>query len=185
MKSVILGLALSAATVLAAPAALAQNVSISVGQPGFYGALNIGDFAGRPVVYGPRPVIIERGPGYLAEPVYLRVPGPERMHWARYCRRYGACGRPVFFVQDSWYTNTYVPRYREHFGPRYGGPHYGGYHGGPRYDGYRGGPGRHEGWDRGRHEGWEHGRGPGEGRGHGDGRGDGRGEGHGEGHGHR
>jgi hypothetical protein len=84
-------------------------------------------------------------------------------------------------VRDEWYTNTYVPRYREHYG------HRGGYYGGPRevrvverveyrdYDRGHGG-GR---WE-------ERGRGHGEGRGegHGRGHGEGRGEGHGHGRGH-
>jgi hypothetical protein len=52
MKSFVLGLALCAA----AFPALAQNVSVSVGQPGFYGRVDIGDFAPRPVLYAPQPV---------------------------------------------------------------------------------------------------------------------------------
>lgn len=186
MKPLILGLALGAAAIAAAPAAMAQNVSISVGQPGFYGALNIGDFAGPPVLYAPQPVIIERRPNYIVEPIYLRVPPPHRLHWARYCGRYGACGRPVLFVQDRWYTNTYVPRYREYYGPRYGGPVRVIERGPYGHPGWHGGPGRHEGWDhgprggwdRGQHGGWEHGGGHGGGPGRGE-------DHHGEGHGHR
>jgi hypothetical protein len=95
------------------------------------------------------------------------------MHWARWCGHYSACGRPVLFVRDEWYTNTYVPRYREHFG-------------GYRNE-YRGGPRevrvveRVEYRDRGDHdrrEDWDHG------RGHGEGHGNGHGNGHGHGHGH-
>jgi hypothetical protein len=174
MKSLFFGIALCAAAL----PALAQNVSISVGQPGFYGRVNIGDFAGPPVLYGPRPVIIDRGVRYGGAPIYLRVPRGERLHWGRYCGRYGACGLPVLFVQDDWYVNSYVPRYREHYGH---------YDRGYRGD-YRGGRGPRDGWD--------HGRGPGGGREHfnGPGRGDGgrggdhgdRGGDHGGGdHGHR
>lgn len=165
MKSLIFGAALCAA---ALPALAQTNVSISVGQPGFYGRVDIGDFVPRPVVYAPQPVIITPAPQYIAEPIYLRVPPGHRMHWARYCGRYGACGRPVLFVRDEWYTNTYVPRYREHFGG-----YRGEYRGGPREVRvverveYRDGPGR----GHGRHEGWEHGRGHGEGHGHGHGHG--------------
>jgi hypothetical protein len=169
MKKLIIGMALCAA---ALPALAQTNVSISVGQPGFYGRINVGDFAPRPVLYAPQPVIIERAPHFVAEPLYLRVPPGHRMHWARYCGRYAACGRPVLFVRDDWYTGAYVPAYRRHYGPvvEYGGP-------------------RPEWRDHGRHEGWERGRGDfrghewhGEGRGHGEGHGEGRG--HGEGHGH-
>ena len=170
MKSLILGAALCAA---AFPALAQTNVSISVGQPGFYGRIDIGDFAPRPVLYAPQPVIIAPAPQYIAEPIYLRVPPGHRKHWARFCGRYGACGRPVLFVRDEWYTNTYVPRYREHFG---------GYR-----EEYRRAPRDvrvverveyRDRDDRGHGEGWEHG------RGHGEGHGGGHGNGHGHGRGH-
>jgi hypothetical protein len=173
MKSFIFGMALCAA---AYPALAQTNVSINVGQPGFYGQVMLGDFAPRPVLYAPQPVIIAPRPHYAAAPIYLRVPPGHRRDWRRFCGRYDACGRPVLFVRDDWYTNTYVPRYRDYYhGPRhgfYGGP-------GPRHDvrvverveyrghgggyggGYGGGPGRGH-WDD---------RGPG--RGHGDDRGHG------------
>jgi hypothetical protein len=173
MKSFIFGVALCAA---AFPALAQTNVSISVGQPGFYGRVDIGDFAPQPVLYAPQPVIVRQTQYYAAEPVYLRVPPGHRKHWSKFCGRYDACGRPVLFVRDDWYTNTYVPRYRDH------------YHGGRRPEvrvvervEYRD---HDRGYDRG-HDGgrWEeHGRGHGEG--HGGGRGEGHGEGHGGGHGH-
>jgi hypothetical protein len=34
-------------------------------------------------------------------------------NWRKHCRKYNACGRPVYFVQDNWYNDVYVPRYRE------------------------------------------------------------------------
>ncbi|MGB9109958.1 MAG: hypothetical protein WCC39_14845 [Telluria sp.] len=186
MKSLIFGAALCAA---AFPALAQTNVSISVGQPGFYGRVDLGDFAPRPVLYAAQPVIVRQSPYYAAEPIYLRVPYEHRRYWSRYCGRYDACGRPVLFVRDDWYTNTYVPRYREHF------------HGGRRpevrvverveyrdHDRGRGG-GRWEDHGRGHGGGerWEqHGRGHGEehGRGHGEGHGEGHGNGHGNGRGH-
>lgn len=174
MKPLLVGALLCAA---ALPALAQTNVSISVGQPGFYGRIDLGDFAPRPVLYAPQPVIITPAPAYVAEPVYLRVPPGHRKHWARFCGRYGACGRPVLFVRDEWYTNTYVPRYREYYGHRggYGGPREVRvverveYRDGPRH-GHRGDWDR-GGWDNGRHEGWEHGRGHGGGHGHGHGHG--------------
>ena len=183
MKSIIFGAVLCAA---AFPALAQTNVSISVGQPGFYGRVDIGDFAPRPVLYAPQPVIIRQEPYYVAEPLYQRVPPGHRKHWAKFCGRYDACGRRVLFVRDDWYTNTYVPRYREH------------YHGG----GYRRPEvrvverveyrDRDRGHDRGRDHGgrdhgdrWEEngrGRDEGHGRGHGEGHGNGHGNGHGRGH---
>ena len=171
MKSLIFGMALCAAAL----PALAQNVSISVGQPGFYGRIDLGDYAPRPVLYAPQPVIVERGPDYAVEPIYLRVPPGHRMHWARFCGRYNACGRPVLFVRDEWYNGAYVPAYREHFG-------HGGYRAYDHREGWE--HGRAEYRDHGRHEGWEHGRGEGPGEGRHEGHGEGRHEGHGEGHEH-
>lgn len=115
MKTLIFGAALLAASL---PGLAQTNVSISVGEPGFYGRIDLGD-APRPAVVYDRPVIIERGPSYEAAPLYLRVPPGHRAHWARFCGRYDACGRPVFFVTDDWYTRTYVPHYREHFRPEH------------------------------------------------------------------
>src|SRR5690606_12973233 len=66
-----------------------------------------------PVVYTQQPVIVREVRHVRAEPIYLRVPPGHRRNWSRYCGRYEACGRPVMFVRDDWYTNTYVPHYRE------------------------------------------------------------------------
>jgi hypothetical protein len=180
MKSLIFGVALCAAVF---PALAQTNVSISVGQPGFYGRVDIGDFAPQPVLYAPQPVIVRQVPQYYrAEPVYLRVPPGHRKHWSKFCGRYDACGRPVLFVRDEWYTNTYVPRYREH------------YHRGGRPEvrvverveyrdrdrGYDRGPGRWEehGGGHGRGHDRDDDRGHGEGHGHGNGHGNGHGRGH-------
>jgi hypothetical protein len=102
-------------------AVAAVGVSVSVGEPGFYGRLDIGDFPRPQLVYA-QPVIIERPVGVVYEPVYLRVPASQSSEWRRYCRQYGACNRPVYFVQDRWYNDVYVPRYRERHRDRDGHP---------------------------------------------------------------
>jgi hypothetical protein len=89
------------------------GVSISVGQPGFYGQINIGN-APRPELVYPDPVVIQPGPARGGEPIYLHVPPGHEKHWKRNCSKYNACGRPVYFVRDKWYNNTYVPHYRKH-----------------------------------------------------------------------
>lgn len=109
MKSLIIAATIFAA---AAPAMAQTSVNINVGQPGFYGQLNIGGFPPPPVYYT-QPVIVERQVRYVGAPVYLRVPEGHRKHWNKHCARYNACGQQVFFVQDGWYNNTYAPRYRE------------------------------------------------------------------------
>ena len=115
MKALILCAALASTTF---PALAQTNVSISIGQPGFYGRLDIGDFRdyGPPPVYVAQPVIIERHRHVRAEPIYLRVPPGHRKNWRKHCRKYGACGQPVLFVQDRWYSDVYAPRYRERHG---------------------------------------------------------------------
>jgi hypothetical protein len=49
-----------------------------------------------------------------AEPLYLRVPPGHAKHWRKHCREYNACDRQVYFVQERWYNDVYVPQYREH-----------------------------------------------------------------------
>ena len=106
MKRILLAAALAAA----AFAAQAQ-VSVSIGQPGFYGRLDIGGFPAPPVLY-PRPILIERVPA-PRPPIYLRVPPGHAKHWKHHCHAYHACGERVYFVQDGWYQREYVPRYTE------------------------------------------------------------------------
>ena len=91
------------------------GVSVSIGQPGFFGQIDIGDYYPRPQVLYEQPRVIRVEPAYqYAEPIYLRVPPGHAKRWASYCGRYNACGRPVYFVQDTWYQNVYAPRYQEY-----------------------------------------------------------------------
>jgi hypothetical protein len=101
-----------AITTAAVPALAEVGVSVSVGQPGFYGRIDIGDYPQPRLLY-PEPMIIERGPAQRG-PVYLRVPPGHAKHWSKHCREYHACGERVFFVQDDWYEREYVPRYQAH-----------------------------------------------------------------------
>jgi hypothetical protein len=95
------------------------GVSISVGQPGFYGRIDIGDYPyPQPRVIYSRPIVVQRQVE-VYEPLYLRVPPGHAKNWKRYCGRYEACGYPVYFVRDSWYQNDYVPYYRERHGDDY------------------------------------------------------------------
>ena len=104
----------AAVAVVAAPVLAADvGVSVSIGQPGFYGRIDIGNFPPPRVIY-PQPVIIQSAPGYVeAEPIYLRVPPSQQRNWRKYCGRYNACGQRVYFVRDDWYQREYAPRYRE------------------------------------------------------------------------
>jgi len=99
-----------AAAALAAPAF--GQVSVTVGQPGFYGRIDVGALPSPRVMYT-QPIVITPAPiGVVQQPIYLRVPPGHARHWSKYCARYNACGVPVYFVQDSWYRDVYVPYYR-------------------------------------------------------------------------
>ncbi|WP_028535654.1 hypothetical protein [Paludibacterium yongneupense] len=110
------------AAIATAPAMAADvGISINVGQPGFYGRLDIGGFAPPPVV-NVQPVFVTPVPEDRP-PIYLRVPPEHSRHWKRYCRQYHACGERVFFVQDQWYNHEYAPRYRQEHGHGNHGDH--------------------------------------------------------------
>ena len=98
-------------------AAADVGVSISIGEPGFYGRLDIGNFPRPQLVYA-RPLVIQPVREVVYEPVYLRVPPAHARDWRKHCHHYGMCGHPVYFVQDRWYNDVYVPRYRERHGER-------------------------------------------------------------------
>jgi hypothetical protein len=117
-------MAVTCAAAFAAPAlATDVGVSVSIGQPGFYGQIDIGGFP-RPALLYPQPVLIERVPVARA-PGYLRVPPGHAKNWGKHCYQYNACGERVYFVRDDWYQREYVPRYHERHGDRrdYRGDH--------------------------------------------------------------
>ena len=119
LKSLILG-AIAVAIISSMPAYAADvGVSVSVGQPGFYGRIDIGDYP-RPTLIYPEPIVIQRPVGVVYEPLYLHVPPGQAKKWGHYCGNYNACGRPVYFVQDRWYNDVYVPHYHEHHAEGYG-----------------------------------------------------------------
>jgi len=110
--------AILAASLLAisASASAQVGVSINIGEPGFYGRIDLGNVAPPPVVYA-QPVIVERPPRYVEmAPIYLRVPPGHQKHWEKHCHEYNACGQRVLFVRDDWYVNEYAPRYRQEHG---------------------------------------------------------------------
>jgi hypothetical protein len=92
------------AVAAATPVYATTNVGVSVGinQPGVYGRIEIGNLP-PPVVVYPQPVVIAPTPvAVYQRPIYLYVPPGHQKNWARHCGRYGACGQPVYFVQERW-----------------------------------------------------------------------------------
>jgi hypothetical protein len=99
------------------------GVSVSVGQPGFYGRIDIGNYPRPEVVYA-QPVVVQPAPvGVVYQPVYLHVPPGHEKHWSKHCAKYNACGRPVYFVRDNWYNKVYVPEYQARHGKEHGEKH--------------------------------------------------------------
>jgi len=131
LRYFLIATALAAATLTTPALATDVGVSVTIGQPGFYGRIDIGDFPYPPprVIYR-QPRIVERV--YIErEPIYMRVPPGHAKNWKKYCHRYDACGYPVYFVQDSWYEHDYVPNYREYHRDRRDG------HRGDYYENHR------------------------------------------------
>ena len=118
MKRFCVAASLLAITASAPALAADVGVSISVGEPGFYGQIDLGNAPPPALVYS-RPIVVEPAPvGVVAEPMYLRVPPGYAKHWRKHCAQYHACGRPVYFVQDRWYNQVYVPHYRREHAER-------------------------------------------------------------------
>ncbi len=113
-----------------------------IGDPGYYGQVDLVNNAPPPVIYSTPYVVQPAPPGVYYPPVYLRVPPMYYQNWPQYCGFYNACLYPVFFVQEGWYMNIYSPWYHRYY--PYGRPgfsarvfyngHGGGYHGEPHYD---------------------------------------------------
>lgn len=113
MKRFLIAAAVISASLISPANAADVGVSVSIGQPGFFGRIDIGDYP------YPQPRLIYRQPRVIErvyverEPIYLRVPPSHSKNWSRHCRNYNACGERVYFVQDNWYNNDYAPRYQQ------------------------------------------------------------------------
>ena len=114
MKRMLIAAGFLGATAIAF--AQSTGVSVTVGQPGFYGQIDIGDYPPPQLIYA-EPVIVEQVV-VVQQPIYLRVQQDHVQHWDRYCNDYHACGQRVYFVQDSWYDNVYVPTYNKKHGKK-------------------------------------------------------------------
>jgi len=75
-------------------------VNVTVGgafAPNVYGQIVIGTNPPPPVVFA-HPVVVS-SVVVGAPAIYLNVPPGHYQDWGRYCARYNACGRQVYFVQ--------------------------------------------------------------------------------------
>jgi uncharacterized membrane protein YgcG len=128
MKRLLLAAAVAVACV-PAHADVSVGASITIGDPNFYGVINIGEVPEPPRLIFREPRIIERVT-VVHEPVYLHVPPGHAKKWDKHCHKYDACSRPVYFVDDDWYQNSYAPVVRAKHGKGGGGGHKHKSHGG-------------------------------------------------------
>src|SRR5258708_3273064 len=106
MKRLLLAAAMAAIAIVPARGG-DVGVSVNVGQPGFYGRVEMGNLSQPRLIY-PEPVVIEPAPVNVErQPIYLHVRPHEAKEWGKYCRKYNACGQSVYFVQETWYNNVY------------------------------------------------------------------------------
>ena len=101
---------IAAASLLASCAYPPRHVDVGVrasGEiaPGVYGRVDVRNRPPPPVLY-PQPVIIVRQ-AYPVAPVYLHVPPGHARNWSKHCRKYDACGVPVYFVKSVEYEPGY------------------------------------------------------------------------------
>ena len=98
------------------------GVSIGINQPGMYGRIDIGGYPQPPLVYSQPVVIVPSPVAVYQRPVYLYVPAEQQLNWGRYCRNFGACGQPVYFVREDWVRARYADehRYRREHGHKDG-----------------------------------------------------------------
>jgi len=104
-----------AALLLSSLAAQAAQpiINLSIGgeiSPGVYGQVQFGNAPPPPVFYPEPKIIVEQPASRRLEPIYLHVPPGHAKNWAKHCREYNACNRPVYFVKSA----EYEPGYRRH-----------------------------------------------------------------------
>lgn len=87
------------------------NVSINIGEPGFYGRLDTGGYPPPQLIYR-EPRVMYRSAMHRT-PIYMNVPPGHAKNWPKHCRKYNACNERVYFVQNSWYQQEYAPRYQK------------------------------------------------------------------------
>lgn len=109
MKRLLFAAALAVTTLPAL--AVDIGVSVNIGQPGFYGPIDISGSPPPQLIYS-APRVMYRS-AMNRPPIYMNVPPGHAKDWRKHCRLYNACGERVYFVQNSWYEREYVPHYQK------------------------------------------------------------------------
>lgn len=102
--------AILAAGAAAFQGAQATDVAVSAtitGQivPGVYGRVDIGSMSRPPLLYTDPVIIMKPARPLPGGPLYLHVPPGHAKDWAKHCKHYDACGRPVYFVRSAEYDD--------------------------------------------------------------------------------
>jgi hypothetical protein len=107
--------AVAVALAMAAPLAGAADKSAAAVitgaiAPGIYGRVDMANRAKPPLVYQ-YPMFIEapENAASVVEPLYLHVPPDHAKNWKKFCEKYEACDKPVFFVKSAEYEPGYKP----------------------------------------------------------------------------
>lgn len=112
-KFLAIGLIAAGSLASNAQAGVHVDVNVGFGMPGYYGVVPIQGM--QPQLWNASP-IIQVGALVAGMPaIYLTVPDHERVHWGKYCGRYDACSRPVYFVKHGWYDKHYVKHHDKHW----------------------------------------------------------------------
>ena len=110
MKTIAMSFALAA---LAMPLAASATAPAYIGDAGTYGRIDVTNKSNpRPRLIYVKPQTVDRG-NENNTPVFLYIPKEQVRHWRDHCKEYAACDHPAYFVQEAWYTNTYIPEYRK------------------------------------------------------------------------
>jgi hypothetical protein len=112
MKKILLATLLGVTAFSASAANIGVGISVNVGDPNYYGSIDVGNYP-PPEVVNASPMVVQPSVGVALAPLYVHVPLAYSSNWRHYCGMYNACGRPVYFVRDSWYRQIYAPRYRD------------------------------------------------------------------------
>jgi hypothetical protein len=107
--------AVAVAFAMAAPLAGAADKSAAAVitgaiAPGIYGRVDMANRTKPPLVYQ-QPMFIEQPENAtgVIEPVYLHVPPDHAKNWKKFCEKYEACDKPVYFVKSAEYEPGYKP----------------------------------------------------------------------------
>jgi hypothetical protein len=116
MRNIFMAFSILSLSLLSLDHAAAADVRVLVSgevRPGVYGRVEIGHAPPPPVVYR-EPVIIVQQPQYVeVHPIYVHVPPGHAKHWKKHCRKYDACGRPVYFVKSDEYEVRKVKKVKK------------------------------------------------------------------------